>query len=159
MLRRNLAFILSLVLIGCSNKREIIRDKNFLVNYGQVCEIKSVEDKEDYWQTPSETLGQGGDCEDKAILLDYILKSSHVCRIAFGRRRDEFGKNYLHVWNLVRVSNKVYVVDPTLRKIIPYGNARNYDDGNFYFETREKVSEYNKRARALKEHEIEFVYE
>lgn len=70
----------------------------------------------DYWQTPEETIKKkGGDCEDKAILLQSLfLKKGIKSKIIIGETtKSEKLENY-HAWNEVLINDKTYIVDATM---------------------------------------------
>lgn len=60
-----------LVELDFGQKRE---EEKVAAIYQYISEMKNIDEKEDYWQYPAETLEKGGgDCEDKVFLLLSVL--------------------------------------------------------------------------------------
>jgi transglutaminase/protease-like cytokinesis protein 3 len=79
-------------------------------------EIPYKAEQGDYWQTPTETLKlKNGDCEDKAILLQYLFMLRGIqSKIIIGTTQKPKGEiESYHAWNEVIIGNKVYIVDST----------------------------------------------
>ncbi len=90
----------------------------------EVCKIKYTAEieKEDYWQSPSETRKLGtGDCEDMALdLVDLWEKKGVRGSIVIGYCPIRMPR-YLHAWNEVNWNGKTYVFDVVNRAAFEKG--------------------------------------
>lgn len=68
---------------------------------------------DDTWQSPCETVSKNtGDCEDKAIYLQYLLKMKGIdSQVCFGKVEAE--DEVYHAWIECINIHEVYVLDPT----------------------------------------------
>lgn len=74
---------------------------------------------DDYWQTPDETINRNtGDCEDKAIYLQYLLRKEGMeSEVCFGKTR--ISDSWYHSWVEYRYIDNIddtdntFVIDPT----------------------------------------------
>ncbi len=82
--------------------------------FEQAADVTYIEDKRDYWQSPDETLGSGkGDCEDKAICLQYLLAGFGIeSEVVFGVEEFE-GSEKMHAWVEADFCGEPYVLDAT----------------------------------------------
>ncbi len=85
-----------------------------LSSFEQVARITYEPDQDDYWQSPRETLLRGeGDCEDKALLLQHILRlQGWDPDIVFGVQDWETSER-MHAWVELELEGECYVLDPT----------------------------------------------
>ena len=112
-MRQLLIILLVLAASGCAHRSawEIARD------------IRNVSEPpgQDFWQSPEETLKCGaGDCEDKAILLWWLLREAGVKdgRVVFGRLH-AFMPEYPHAWVELGKGMNAIIMDPAMELIIP----------------------------------------
>ena len=120
------AVLLASLIVGCAGS-SFKRDPAKILRadaWDTACQItyRSEEPGKDHWQTPAETLMTGcGDCEDKAILLWYVLRHVHGVKSA----RLVVGVPHIvmcvhpHAWVEVGDGNDSIVMDPTFRQVFP----------------------------------------
>lgn len=99
-----------------------------LTPFDRVASMEYVSDgAEDYWQSPAETLErQAGDCEDKALLLQHLLRADGLdADVVFGVE-DARRSMELHAWVEYAHNGECYVLDPTNGFI---GRRRNLSAG------------------------------
>jgi len=97
-------------------------EKEIKKNFHLLEEINYLNDREDihnnskdYWQTPEETFFlKTGDCEDKSIYFQDILKSKGInTSLAFGRiKRNSLGK---HAWLEYSIGKSDYIIECSLK--------------------------------------------
>jgi len=110
--------------------------------------IESVPDWEgsEYWQTPTETKEKGsGDCEDYAFYLYYLLERKDIqSEVIFGNYHNG-EKWYGHMWVEYKDKGVVWILDPTLEKIIKKNNTKNYMEFKHHkVKYRDKVRDFIK---------------
>lgn len=96
--------------------------------------LKQVNDRDDYWQYPKETIQKGGDCEDKTFLMLSMLIKAGI-KEACGVKGRYFGQG--HMW----VEYNGYIMDPSRKNtgLIPIKKSTGYvpyfkfDKENVYF--------------------------
>ncbi len=99
-----------------------------LTPFDRVASMRYVSDgSEDHWQSPAETLErQAGDCEDKALLLQYLLRKDGLdADVVFGVE-DARRSMQMHAWVEYAHEGECYVLDPTNGFI---GRRRNLSAG------------------------------
>lgn len=83
-------------------------------------EYKSEPPADDHWQAPEETLLLGtGDCEDKAILLWYVIRHVHAAtdaRVVVGQINILFDRG-AHAWVEVGTGVTTLIMDPTSEQV------------------------------------------
>ena len=77
----------------------------------KVAEINYLNDENDYWQNPKETIKKGtGDCEDKAIYFKSLIDRKGIgSKLVFGKLSEKDKSN--HVWNEIDIGEKTYVIE------------------------------------------------
>jgi hypothetical protein len=94
----------------CDSAQKVV-----IESFEQAASIKYTADEDgDYWQRPMVTEDKGtGDCEDKALYLQYLLKSHDIsCCVVFGVE-DMDSSSQLHAWVECRIKGRLYVLDAT----------------------------------------------
>lgn len=80
----------------------------------------------DYWETPVETLTEGGDCEDiallKAVALHHMGWPREDMHLLLGYTRYR-GKKIAHAVLLVDHAGERYVLDNMVNALVPFSNA------------------------------------
>lgn len=82
--------------------------------FDQAAQITYRSEERDYWQSPAETLLRGeGDCEDKALYLQDLLRQRGIdSEVVFGVE-DSLASEGMHAWVELMVDGQRYVLDPT----------------------------------------------
>jgi hypothetical protein len=98
-----------------------------LDTFEQAARIAYQADENDYWQSPAETARRKrGDCEDKALYLQHLLRLRGVeTEVVFGVE-DADRSARMHAWVEGRLDGELYVLDPTNGFI---GRRRNMTPG------------------------------
>ncbi len=97
------ALLLPALLIGCDN---------LLDDFNRVHNMDYIPEMVEYFQTPNETLERnGGDCEDKAILLQDLLEQRGIdTRLVFGKATPT--SIDFHAWLQYEKDGNIIILDP-----------------------------------------------
>ena len=119
-----LAVVLLLMACGCSSSFQYAQQAPMGEAWAIARDItyRSEPGEQDHWQAPEVTLMLGtGDCEDKALLLWYLLKHVHKVEHVYftvGQVNVLFARGG-HAWVELGVGPHALIMDPTMKIIIP----------------------------------------
>jgi hypothetical protein len=133
---------------------------NDIKNIKYVSDFETYGKQISYWQNPRETIKRGkGNCSDKAIFLNYLLKDKLDIELVYGiyRKNDTI----MHIWQQFEVNKEIYVVESSSDlniykkdSLIKSNNSILYTPIVKYNNLQNKIDNYNKRNRT----KIKFKY-
>jgi len=137
---------------GSFNETSKLQKPTFIDHFNEACGLNYILEEGDnnYWKTPEETLRDGGgDCEDMSLyLMDLIRDERPSARIILGYL-DLRDKTTAHAWIELKIEGDVYVVDPTMKRVIKREKLSHYDYAGMLNNNTirvNKIRDYKKRV-------------